>query len=338
MKGLKGTHFIKKTESEKIVHDLLKSSSIRVSQSPFPSLVLLVRKAGGSWHMCIDHRSLNKATVNDKYPILVVDELLDGLCGAAIFSKLDLRSSYHQIKMKESDIDKTAFRTHEGHYEFLIIPFGLTNAPSTFQSLMNHIFRPYLRKFILVFFYGILVFSKSLDVHLIHLRTVLSILLSNQLYAKQSKCVFGCGEVEYLGHLISVEGVRTDPRKTEAMQQWPTPRSVKVLRGFLGLTGYYKKFIQHYGIIAAPLTTLLKRDAFQWTSQAEIAFEALKQAILSPPVLALPNFSKASVMECNASGLGIGAVLMQDHRPLAFHSQALKGRSLHLLHLSTYEK
>lgn len=207
--------------------------------------------------------------------------------------------------------------------------------PSTFQSLMNHIFKPFLRKFVLVFFDDILVFSKSLDDHLIHLRTVLSFLLSNQLYAKQSKCVFGCGEVEYLGYIISSDGVRTDPRKIEAMQQWPIPRSVKALRGFLGLKGYYRKFIQNYGVIAAPLTALLKKNAFLWSPQAELAFEALKRAVSSPPVLALPNFSKTFVVDCDASNYGIGAVSMQDHRPLAFHSQALKGRSLHL---STYEK
>ncbi|XP_023873800.1 uncharacterized protein LOC111986409 [Quercus suber] len=215
-----------KTEIKKIIADLLEVGSIRPSQSSFSSLVLLVRKADGFWRMCIDYRALNQATIKDKFLIPIINELLDELAGATIFSKLDLRLGYHQIHMKEEDISKTAFWTLDGHYEFLVMPFGLTNAPSTFQSLMNYVFRPYLRMFLL------------------------------------SKCAFGCSEVEYLRHIISGQGVSTDLRKIVAMEAWPIPTFVKTLKGFLGLIGYYRKFIKNYGQIITPLTALLKKNAF----------------------------------------------------------------------------
>ena len=252
-----------------------------------------------------------------------------------MFSKLDLRFGYHQIRMKEEDVEKTTFRTHEGHYKFLVMPFGLTNAPSTFQSPMNDVFKPYLRKFVLVFFDDILVYSRDMATHVLHLRSVLQVLLDHKLLAKRSKCTFACSKVEYLGHIISGHGGKTNPKKTQAMLDWPTPKTVKALRGFLGLTSYYKKFIKGYGSIAAPLTNLLKNDAFEWTKQANQAFQNLKQAVSHPHVLVLPDFSQPFVIECDASSFGVEAVLMQQGRPIAFHSQPLKGKSAHL---STYEK
>ncbi|WVZ02924.1 hypothetical protein V8G54_023730 [Vigna mungo] len=272
---------------------------------------------------CTDYRALNALTVKDCFPIPTVDELLDELYGSQYFSKLDLRSGYHQILVTPEDRHKTAFRTHQGHYEWLVMPFGLTNAPTIFQCLMNTIFQPFLRKFVLVFFYDILVFSASWKTHLYHLEVVLKVLQREHLYAKISKCTFGTQQINYLGHTIEGNGVHMDKDKVQAVLEWPQPRNIKQLRGFLGLTGYYRRFIKGYASLASPLTELLIKNAFQWNQKATKAFLSLKQAITSEPVLALPNFEVPFEIETDASGIGVGAVLIQNKHPIAYFSKKM---------------
>lgn len=251
-----------KNEIERQVTELLQSGLTVESVSPFASPVLLVQKKDGLWRFCIDYRKLNALTIKNSFPMSLVEEILDELAGTKWFAKLDIRSSYHQIRMNPANEYKTAFKAHQGHYRFKVMPFGLTNAPATFQCYMNSILSPFLRKFVMVFIDDILVYNPTWQAHLEHVQLVLEKLREHQFFIKRSKCSFSQTKLEYLGHFISAEGVSTDPAKTAAMVQWPRPATVTELRGFLGLTGYYRKFVQHYGILAKPLTNLLKKKQF----------------------------------------------------------------------------
>jgi hypothetical protein len=249
-----------KNKIERQIKKMLQQGIIRASQSPFASPVLLVRKKDGTWRFCVDYRHLNVVTVKNRFPMPVVEELLDELAGLKFFTKLDLRSGYHQIRSAEEDECKTAFRTHSGHYEFRVMPFGLTCAPETFQEAMNSVFAYVIRRYVLVFVDDILVYSPTLEAHQQHLREVFRLLVHNQLFIKPSKCSFAQPSLEYLGHIISAQGVSTDPSKIIDVQNLPCPANLKQLRGFLGLARYYRKFIRHFGVLCRPLTNLLKKN------------------------------------------------------------------------------
>lgn len=306
-----------------IITELIRTEEIRTSDSPYASPVVMVRKKDGSWRMCVDYRQLNSQTVQNKFPMPIIEDLLDELHGAKIFSKLDLRSGYHQIRMAERDIPKTAFRIHLGHYEYNVMPFGLTNAPATFQALMNQVLAPFLRKFVLVFFDDILIYSKNQSKHLEHIKLVMQALAANQLVVRLKKCDFGLDRVNYLGHIISEDGVSTDPKKIYAIKNRKAPRNVTEVREFLEMTGYYRRFIKGYGVICRPLHDMLKKDGFKWGAPQREAFELLKERMCTSLVLALPDFSQPFVIEADACGVGIGVVLMQMGKPIAYISKPL---------------
>ncbi|KAD2805401.1 hypothetical protein E3N88_38778 [Mikania micrantha] len=307
------------------LQELLEKGFIRPSFSPWGAPVLFVKKKDGSFRMCIDYRELNKLTIKNRYPLPRIEDLFDQLQGATCFSKIDLRSGYHQLRVTDEDIPKTAFRTRYGHYEFVVMPFGLTNAPAVFMDLMNRVCRPYLDQFVIVFIDDILIYSKTEQEHEDQLKKVLELLRAEQLYAKFSKCEFWLKEVHFLGHVINKDGIHVDPAKIEAIKNWTTPSTPTEIRSFLGLAGYYRRFIANFSKIALPLTTLTqKSQAFIWGQKQEDAFQLLKQKLCNSPILSLPEGSDDFIVYCDASNLGLGCVLMQRDKVIAYASRQLK--------------
>ncbi|GJW81330.1 putative reverse transcriptase domain-containing protein [Tanacetum coccineum] len=298
---------------------------IRPSSSPWGAPVLFVKKKDGSFRMCIDYRELNKLTVKNRYPLPRIDDLFDQLQGSSVYSKIDLRSGYHQLRVREEDIPKTAFRTRYGHYEFQVMPFGLTNAPAVFMDLMNRVCKPYLDKFVIVFIDDILIYSKNKEEHEEHLKQILELLKKEELYAKFSKCEFWIPKVQFLGHVIDSEGIHVDPAKIESIKDWTSPKSPTEIRQFLGLAGYYRRFIEGFSKIAKPMTKLTqKKVKFEWGDKQEAAFQLLKQKLCSAPILALPEGSEDFIAYCDASKKGLGAVLMQREKVISYASRQLK--------------
>ncbi|GJT96059.1 putative reverse transcriptase domain-containing protein [Tanacetum coccineum] len=285
---------------------------IRPSSSPWGAPVLFVKKKDGSFRMCIDYRELNKLTVKNRYPLPRIDDLFDQLQGSSVYSKIDLRSGYHQLRFREEYIPKTAFRTRYGHYEFQVMPFGLTNAPAIFIDLMNRVCKPYRDKFVIVFIDDILIYLKNKQEHEEHLKLILELLKKEELYAKFSKCEFWIPKVQFLGHVIDSEGIHVDPAKIESIKDWTSPKSPTEIRQFLGLAGYYRRFIEGFSKITKPMTKLTqKKVKFVWGDKQEAAFQLLKQKLCSAPILALPEGSEDFIAYCDASKKGLGAVLMQ---------------------------
>ncbi|KAI3776338.1 hypothetical protein L1987_46114 [Smallanthus sonchifolius] len=282
----------------------------------------LSTKKDETFRMCIDYRELNKVTTHNRYPLPRIDDIFDQLQGSSFYSKIDLRSGYHQLRVRDEDISETAFRTRYGHYEFMVMPFGLTNAPAVFMDLMNRVCKPYLDQFVIVFIDDIFIYSKNKEEHL---RLILELLKKEQLYAKFFKCEFWIREVQFLGHVVNEKGIHVDPSNIEAVKNWAAPTTPTEVRQFLGLAGYYRRFIEGFSKIAQPLTALTQKGkAYNWGDNQESAFQHLKQKLCSAPILALPEGTDDFVVYCDASIQGLGCVLMQREKVIAYASRQLK--------------
>jgi hypothetical protein len=262
--------------------------------------------------------------------------MLDELSGAILFTKIDLRSGYHQIRMNLGDESKTTFKTKFGLYEWLVMLFGFTNAPSTFMLLMDEVLRPFIRLFVVVYFDDILIYNKTMEDHLKHLSAVFGALRAARLFANMDKCIFCTQRVSFLGYFVTPQGIEVDSSKIAAIQEWPTPTTITQIRSFLGLAGFYRRFVRDFSSTAAPLHELTKRDApFAWSDSQEVAFRTLKDKLTHAPFLQLPDFNKVFELECDASSIGLGVVFVTRRKPVAYFSEKLSGASLKYY---TYDK
>ena len=325
---------LSKLEEEECVKQLkmyMEMGHIQPSKSPFGAPVLFVRKKNGQLRLCVDYRALNDQTVKDRYPLPRIDDLLDRLQGAIVFSKLDLAQGYHQVQMAPEDVHKTAFTTQFGHYEFRVMPFGLCNAPATFQRLMNSTLSPYIGRFCMVYLDDIIIFSKDEASHQEHLALVLAKLAEAGLKAQMSKCEFGMPALQFLGHIVSAGGIKMDPSKVQAMTDWPVPKNCTEVKGFLGLLNYYRRFIKDFARLALPLTELTKAEAdkqpFSWSAAAQEAHVTLKEKMVTGPVLQMPDLQKPFRVFTDGCQFAVGATLEQkhgsDYQPVAYFSKKL---------------
>lgn len=316
---------VEQVELKKQLDELLAKGFIRPSTSPWAAPVLFVEKKDGTKRLCVDYRALNQVTIKNKYPLPRIDALFDQLRGAKVFSKIDLQSGYHQLRIKEEDIEKTAFNTRYGHYEYVVMSFGLTNAPAVFMEAMNRMLHEYLDVFVVVFIDDILVYSKSEEEHKVHLSLVLDALRKNKFYAKLKKCAFWLSEVSFLGHVINQHGIKVDTKNVASVVEWQRPTNVTEVRSFLGLAGYYRCFVQGFSIVAKPMTNLTKKGVpFIWTKECEASFQTLKNKLVNAPILTLPESGKRFTLYTDASRIGLGCVLMQEGKVIAYASRQLK--------------
>ena len=315
-------------ELKKYLKENLEKGFIRKSTSPAGAPILFVRKKDGTLRLCIDYRKLNDMTIRNSYPLPLIGDLLDRVKGAKYFTKLDLKSAYNLVRIKEGDEYKTAFRTRYGHFEYLVMPFGLKNAPATFQHFINDVLSDYLDDFVISYIDDILIYSNTLEEHHVHVKKVLRKLLENHLVVKLEKCEFDVTETTFLGYVLSRDGIKMDKEKVKAILDWPVPTNVKEIQSFIGLCNYYRIFIKDFAKIANPLHKLTRKNVpFNWSSEQQKAFDTLKELFTTAPILKHPDSNKQFIVETDASNFAVGAILSQEFdghlHPIAFISTSL---------------